>query len=395
MFAFSSFVNFCKNIRNILKVLKKNVDIKYVRLLGFAMDKNFSINLDDFVGIYRAMAEKANSDNNKTLEGSEISIFNDIYSTYNKNNNTLIFEHDYYDENGNITYPYVMKHSESDSTNLFKIKSIDNIDQSKKNLLAIQKAKNFAQQAEMSKDETIIVTQEDGKELFRYNRTALEDYIINDAVDKNGHKLTKFAEITNIRKKNYSARTKAECRLLSEFNNMVNYVIDAGTEYGVNPNLIMAIIQQEVGFDGLSDDVTGGSGKGYMQITSAPVKDMLGGYTDKQNNLVYDSKFKIDKYGPEFVELLQSRGFNTDCPQEARDKLRKDIVNYLIKNKDPEFNIRLGTLILRYYLKTAKGNVALAAENYNGKDNTKTNYRKAVYKYYNQICNKLGNQAIT
>ena len=49
-------------------------------------------------------------------------------------------------------------------------------------------------------------------------------------------------------------------------------------------------------------------------------------------------------------------------------------------NKDPEFNIRLGTLVLRYYLDKTGGNVSRAAKLYNG-SSLKEEYARHVDKY--------------
>ena len=163
---------------------------------------------------------------------------------------------------------------------------------------------------------------------------------------------------------------------------MVNYIIEASIDYGMDPKFVTAIIQQEVGFQGLSPKVVGVNGKGYMQLTSAPIRDFLG---FGGNGQVYD--IKVDKYGPEFVELMFSRGFDVT---KAKTKLEKEtlyrqIFNYLKDNKDPEFNIRLGTLVLRFYTNKYDGDVYSAARNYNGSPH-KDRYANNVSNY-NEILN--------
>ena len=95
-------------------------------------------------------------------------------------------------------------------------------------------------------------------------------------------------------------------------------------------------------------------------------------------------------YGTEIVELFKSRGFNVDCAPQKRGEVAEQILSYLKANNDADFNIRLGTLILRNKLKAAKGNVQIAAQNYNGnsKNGIKYAYGKAVKNYYKQMNNK-------
>lgn len=212
---------------------------------------------------------------------------------------------------------------------------------------------------------------------FQYNQEALENYIINDAKDSKGNPITRFQSIPEIRNTPENERTDEQKALLEEFNNMIKYTIDSGIEYGMDPKLTLSIIQQEVCFSGLGTDVVGKNGKGYMQLTSAPIKDYLG--------YAWDGKYheiKEGLYGPEVKELLISRGFNPDDAQTQaqRQALYKDIYNYFKENKDAEFNIRFGTLVLRYYLNKSNGDIAEAAKNYNG-SSLKLTYSKNVMKY--------------
>ena len=69
---------------------------------------------------------------------------------------------------------------------------------------------------------------------------------------------------------------------------MIEYTIQSGIDYGVDPKLILSVIQQEVGFKGLSSNVTGKNGKGYMQLTSAPINDYLGLSSDRQYHEIKD-----------------------------------------------------------------------------------------------------------
>ena len=216
---------------------------------------------------------------------------------------------------------------------------------------------------------------------FEYNREAMENYVIN-AKDS-----PHFSDINIIRSKSEDMLTEEEKNKLAEFNNMIDNVIDAGIEYGVDPNRILSIIQQETKFNGLSPKATGDAGKGYMQITSSPVLDIMG----LSGNVWGESKYQ--KYGHEVNDLLQSRGFDTNCTLLDKPALCKSIMNYLKKNKDPEFNIKLGTLILRRYLDKYDGNMSWASWGYNGnasasKTNGKPvqeNYRESVNRYCNEL----------
>lgn len=226
----------------------------------------------------------------------------------------------------------------------------------------------------------------ENKSEFEYDKKLLEDFVINKGTDKHGNIIKHFKKIPEIEKTPEDKRTPEQKKLLKEFNDMINFAINAGIEYGVDPKLVMAIIQREVAFQGLSQNVVGKNGKGYMQLTSAPIQDYLGYAADKKYH-----KIKEDSYGPEMEELLISRHFDPKSAQTQEEKeiLYKNIFDYLTLNEDPEFNIRLGTLVLRRYLNKSKGNVKLAAINYNGSSD-KLNYGKAVNKFHQEIKASVG-----
>jgi len=352
------------------------------------MPKNEPIKINDFTGIYRIMAEKANVNGGDTLDNVEASIFRDMEATYNAKNNTFIFEGDIYDLSGNLA-PYGIYNEQPVSIQSYKPQIEEELSAELKNSAAVKRTKELANMLDKTRNQTVkVVRKIDGKNVtFYYNRAAMEEYVINNATDAKGNKITYFSDIPDIRKKVCTQRTKEESRKLVEFNNMINNAINAGKDYGVDPKLILAIVQREVNFRGLSDRVTGNNGKGYMQITSAPIKDMLGGYTTKKGKLRFQENLKTEEYGKEFVALLKRRGFKIDCPAAQRLTLVKDIMSYLKANKDPEFNIRLGAIILRNRLKKSNGNIQLAAQNYNGNSRRgiKYAYGKAVYNYYNNM----------
>lgn len=217
---------------------------------------------------------------------------------------------------------------------------------------------------------------------FQYDVSAIENYIINEAKDNYGNTIRKFSEIPNIRNIPEEERTAEQKKILQEFDNLIKYVVDTGVDYGVDPKLVLSIIQQEVGFDGLSSRVVGVNGKGYMQLTSAPIKDFLGYGPDKKYHAT-----KISQYGPEMAELLISRGFNVHDAKDnvSKERLYQEIMNYLIENKDPEFNIRLGTQVLAYYMNKSEGDVRLAARNYNGNIQLRDKYADHVERYYDTL----------
>lgn len=223
---------------------------------------------------------------------------------------------------------------------------------------------------------------------FQYNINDLENYVINEA-SRNGHPITYFKEINEIRSLPEDQRTEKQKALLEEFNNLIKFATETGTEYGVDPKQILAIIQQEVNFQGLGNNVTGINGKGYMQLTTIAIADMLGctKYTGSINTALFEADNKIDKYGVEIIELFNSRGFNilsANTEQEKRELL-KDIMKYLTENKDAEFNIRVGTIKLRQLLNKTNGDFGRAAFLYNGNPACQDNYKKGTTLYYAQL----------
>ena len=236
-----------------------------------------------------------------------------------------------------------------------------------------------------------VKSQVNGISDFTYNRASIEDHVINNATDKQGRKITYFSQIPTIRAKSPQARTDSEKNLLKEFDNYMEYVCKAGAEYGVDPKQIVAITQQEVGCKGLNtladgkkNNVTSGNGKGYMQITSVCVVDVMGGQGGSISKARFSEKIISRSNNKDFEKLLISRGFKPNCPIEERKAEAEKIWNHIISNKDPEFNIRFGTLWLRYQLQKTSGNFRKAAINYNG-SGTRYQYGDSVYNFYNQL----------
>lgn len=238
---------------------------------------------------------------------------------------------------------------------------------------------------------------------FTYNKEMLEDYIINKATDSNGNKLY-FGDVKSIRETLPEERTPEQINLLNEFENFINYVLEAGNDYGVDPKQIIAIIQKEVGFDGSKK---GEKGNGYMQITSITVADILNNLryklrgTEKRGFYVektkYEKGLKQDLYGSDIIELFNSRGFKltNNMTKAEKDAFLGEVVTYLRKNTDPEFNIRLGTIFLRAKLLKNDGDFTKAARDYNGNNKKrggtmiKDDYAKKVTKFYDAISEDL------
>ena len=238
---------------------------------------------------------------------------------------------------------------------------------------------------------------------FTYNKEMLEDYIINEATDSKGNKLY-FSDVKSIREILPEERTPEQIKLLNEFENFINYVLEAGNDYGVDPKQIIAIIQKEVGFDGSKK---GKNGNGYMQITTITVADMLNNLsyklrgTEKRGFYVEKTKYgkglKQDLYGSDIIELFNSRGFKltNNMTKAEKDVLLGEVVTYLRKNTDPEFNIRLGTIILRAKLLKNDGDFTEAARDYNGNgkiikgSRVKDDYAKKVIDFYDAVSKDL------
>lgn len=225
---------------------------------------------------------------------------------------------------------------------------------------------------------------------FDYNQNLLEYYVINQGVDKKGNKIEYFKNIPEIRSLPESERTSEQKNKLEEFDNLISYVIDSGIEYGVDPKAILAIIQEEVCFKGLTDKASSNKGKGYMQLTTIAVADMLNGIKNCHNykTAEFTNGLNFKAYGTEIIELFTSRGFdiqNAKTTNEKRELLRR-VMNYLIKNKDPEFNIKLGTIKLRQTLNKFNDDFKKAAEKYNASDSAKK-YSERTFEYFSRMLN--------
>ena len=350
------------------------------------MQNKYSINIDDFTGVYKKMAEQANINGGKTLEDIEISIFNEILSTFDDKKNTFIIENKYYNSEGNEIDKPPLDNAKRISTNIFKQMLPENFTSVIKNLKAVEMAKKAAKEIQKFQNKPVkIIKNINGKKVsFDFKRSALENYIIKYSENLGDCDTTNFSKIPDIRKKSIAFRTKEESKILQEFNNLADSVINAGTEYGVDPKFILAIIQKEVKFDGINKAVTGDKGKGYMQLTGILINDMLGATEKKENGeYKFQKDLKTNVYGNEIIKLFKSRGFKVDCPPDKRGAIVQQIMDYLKQNKDADFNIRIGTILLRKHLKKTNGDIEKAAQLYN---TVFSNYGKVVKKIYNKIC---------
>lgn len=227
---------------------------------------------------------------------------------------------------------------------------------------------------------------------YSYSKELLEKHIMFEGVDNFGRPIKIFNDIPQIRKLPENMRTDEQKALLKEFDDMVNFAIKVGQEYNIDPKLVVSIMEREVGFDGFGKhtglNVTGSNGKGYMQLTTSPIADFLGKYKSQY----YD--IQESKYGPEMTDLLLSHGFDVNSAKTNAQKkaLQDRIMAYLKKNTDPEFNIRLGTLTMRYYMNRANGNVKTAATNYNGSPH-KIAYGIDVSGKYEKMDNAMPNDS--
>lgn len=102
------------------------------------MSKDFSIKISDFTGIFRAMAEKANTNGDEVLDYNETSIFNAIRKTHDKKHNTFIFDDILFNEKG-TEYNFIEKEV-PDALRVENLYKIEESQDEQKNILALQKA---------------------------------------------------------------------------------------------------------------------------------------------------------------------------------------------------------------------------------------------------------------
>jgi len=240
---------------------------------------------------------------------------------------------------------------------------------------------------------------------FTYNKEDIENHIIYESYDdrheerNSQSKIKYFKNIPEIRRKPEKDRTNKEKTTLKEFDNLINYIINAGIDYGVDPRAIVAIIQEETKFVGSK---VNNNGSGYMQITLTAIGDLVsntnktinyetiqnnGETKYKINNYTFDNYFKLPRYGTELIDLCNSRGFDLKNTMSDEEKVEflSNLLKYIKENEDYEFNIRLGAILLRHELYEAKGDFQKAAKKYNDNENLREEYAKRTNTYYNEL----------
>ena len=128
-------------------------------------------------------------------------------------------------------------------------------------------------------------------------------------------------------------------------------IYDAAEKYGIDPKLVACVCKHETHF---TQERSGSSGKGMMQLTTISLKDMYA------REKIYDKELKplLDKYGDV-------------------NGLKKAIIN------DASVNVEVSTALLKAKLKGAKGNVRIALQNYNG-SGAKVKYAGEVIRKYKE-----------
>ena len=128
-------------------------------------------------------------------------------------------------------------------------------------------------------------------------------------------------------------------------------IYDAAEKYGIDPKLVASVCKHETHF---TQERSGSSGKGMMQLTTISLKDMYA------REKIYDKELKplLDKYGDV-------------------NGLKKAIRN------DASVNVEVSTALLKAKLKGAKGNVRIALQNYNG-SGAKVKYAGEVIRKYKE-----------
>ena len=148
------------------------------------------------------------------------------------------------------------------------------------------------------------------------------------------------------------------CQLKNNQDRLAYDIVKIAKEYDSDPIAIACIIKKETHFDIKKNSPTG---KGAMQLTRLPVKDMF------ERTSIYD---------PKLVPIVTAYKTYNNLYEEIQ--------------KNPILNIKIGTILFKYYLARANGNVKVALRNYNG-TNVKEKYANEVYndiQKYNRLINK-------
>ena len=330
------------------------------------MPNGFSINISDFDGIYRAMAQKANLNNDNILDHNEISLFNKIRKTYNPNTKTFIFEGKIYEENGQEGFP--IKPEEAVSTRVENIyKNIDDAIAREKNMKALEKADNAEQEVKQ------YICQLINQEIKQ--KITIEQGVKNFSVD-----LKYWSEkIYNIATEN-------------------NFPIE----------VIVAIISTETRgrFD---KNLDGANGRGPMQITTSAIRAFHPNAKGNWNDIFKKMDEKL------LNDTLHTRN---QTPEEIRNNCAKDdefgikvgVLTYEIKYVQAVAEFKFDSLSYQNVKKAVKGlkdgSINLTqAENehcikrafylYNGNPKTQNKYSETAMKALKRTKFNFNNQIVS
>lgn len=150
---------------------------------------------------------------------------------------------------------------------------------------------------------------------------------------------------------NVISSDEAQGKTKYSYEEISKMIYDAAEKYGIDPKLVASVCKQETHF---TQERSGSSGKGMMQLTTISLKDMYA------REKIYDKELKplLDKYGDV-------------------NGLKKAIIN------DASVNVEVSTALLKAKLKGAKGNVRIALQNYNG-SGAKVKYAGEVIRKYKE-----------
>ncbi len=264
----------------------------------------FSINISDFDGIWRSMAQKANLNGDGILDHNEVSIFNNMRKSYDPKTDTFLFEGKIYDAKGKEYNPANIKPEAPDALRIDNLKRTEEIMLARdKNIAALNKAANAE------------------KEIKQYIASLIKAEVKQKIIIEQGVK--KFS----VDLKYWSDK-----------------IYKVATENNFPIEIIVAVISTETR-GSFKKNLDGASGRGPMQITTSAINGFYPTAKGNWNNIYKKMDEKL---------LTDTLSYKDASPVAIRTRCAKD----------DEFGIKVGVLTfeIKYAqavaeLKFGKGNI--------------------------------------